>query len=163
MPAKRDDPAALSPHDVATARRALLQLWLDRFGEALDAHRRESKDRFRDGGGPRNIPPLQLPLPSRDMLSLLLGGIEAALAGAEDPFGIATPRGNPPRLSLADRINAVAEIMDGAEVSGGTTTNIKNVAKKYGVSFETMRDAYYDVRINRYAMSLRKIFGKSAL
>lgn len=160
MPAKRNDPDVMRPHDVVAARRAVLQLWLDRFGEALDAHHRESEEHFRDGGGSRSIPPLRLPLPSRDMLSLLLGGIESALDGAKDPFGIATPKGNPPRLSFGDRIDAVAEIIDEVEQTGDVCKAINTAAAKFAVSYQSMRDAYYDERIKRHANTLRALFGK---
>lgn len=150
----------LLPHDMVAARRALLQLWLDRFRDALVAHQRDKDAHVSAGGGPRDIPPLRLPMPSRDMQSLLLDGIEAALNGSKDPFGIATPRGNPPRLDVGDRIEAVIEIIKEVERTGEVVSAIKNAARKYKVSVETMRNAYYDERILEHAELQRSLFHK---
>lgn len=85
---------------------------------------------------------LLLPL-SRDYCQLLMNGIEAALAGKKNPFGIAGGTNRKQLLKPWDRSEAVNEFA--ALIAGNATTwdkALEQVATKFGVELKTIEDAY---------------------
>jgi len=134
--------------DDIAARRTLLGLWLDRLRDAESLNRRQ-----REKTGRGNIPDLTMPYPSRDMLNLLVSGIEAALSGSNDPFGIRQRRGVKLRqdLSIADRIEAIQEIARRADKIGKVEESIRAVAAERNISYSSMRTTYYDKDMRRLA------------
>lgn len=144
----------MNKHDLVDARRLLLENWLSLIRYANAAHERECKALHDTATGePISPPPLRLPGLSQDMINLLVDGIEAALAGSKDPFGIATPRGGKTLrgkkrlLSRQERITAVSMIIDKYERGSNLQDAFAAVAEKMEMSAEAMRDAYYDETI----------------
>ncbi|HQU79401.1 MAG TPA: hypothetical protein PLU47_08035 [Azonexus sp.] len=133
--------------DTALARRALLELWLSMFQDAI-ARQQSEQDRLYDlqPGEPIVPPPLIIPKPSTDMIRLLLSGIESALAGNGDPFMIRPP-GKATIKSRPEKIEIVAELISEIDKRkiGGTRAYrniaIDFVANRRGISADTL-DAY---------------------
>lgn len=97
--------------DVALARRALLEKWQLLIRDAVMYQRRETERLLCEANGePITPPPLIITTPSADMTTLLLSGIESALAGNNDPFMIRSP-GKAPKIPRQKRIEIVAELI----------------------------------------------------
>lgn len=144
----------ISATHLAEAKRGLLERWLALIRDAVARRDRELEARLEAAKGKSvTPPPLQIPSPSRDMIDLLTNGIEAALAGSKDPFGIAAPRGIKPRLSRQKQIEAVSEVIAELERNprGNVVIVFESVGKKYNVGMETIRNLYYDKALRRWA------------
>lgn len=97
----------MNKHHLAGQRKVLLELWLKllRDAEARTIHQAATEE-------PRQSLPLVITKPSNDMMELLLGGIQRALDGDADPFGIQPPaRGKVSPDTWPERVAAVAEVL----------------------------------------------------
>lgn len=145
----------ISATQLAEAKRALLERWLGLIRDAVARRDRELEARIEAAKGKSvTPPPLQIPSsPSRDMIDLLTNGIEAALAGSKDPFGIAAPRGIKPLLNRQKQIEAVSEVIAKLERNprGNRVIVFESVGKKYNVGMETIRNLYYDQELRQWA------------
>ena len=137
--------------DEIAAKRALLELWLGRFEDAGKRHRLE-REKIKQG----SIPDLRMPYPTRDMLAVLVNGIEAALRGNSDPFGIRPAPGIKLKShrSKADRIEAIKEVASRAKSIGKLTGDkgaLAKIANERHISVGTLRKDYYDKRLRQLA------------
>jgi len=135
----------MNPHDAATARKALLARWLEVIDNAIDSQACEQAA-IRDAanGEPYDIPPLTIPMPSKDMLEVL----RDVLAKAQDARD---PRGIKARKSRAVRVEAVLQVK--CLEAGGMTQDeaLRVVGARFGMSHGTLRAAYFDKEIAQAA------------
>lgn len=94
----------------------------------------------------------------RDFTKFLISGLSAAREGKDDPFqlGIKGRRGAPQRLDLGAKCQAWRDIQrlrsEGIEI----TESIRRIAEQRNVSFESMREIYYDKLIRSRAFFTAK-------
>lgn len=160
----------MNKHDLAAARRSLLELWLSLIQDAYDNQQRELENLLhsRTGDEPVIPPMLRIPKPSSDMMNLLLSGIAAALDGKSNPFGVEAPsKGIKPLKTRQQMISIVGELI--AEIEALTTAGKANpktealskIATKHSLSDSTLLKACKDkdilgmVKLSRYSVQDR--------
>lgn len=146
----------MNKHHLASAKRALLERWLGLLEDAQTRQEGESEARrIAANGQPFDPPPLLIPAPSQDMKQLLMEGIQAALDGKPDPFGIAAPtKGNKPKYNRQGWLDVVREIFGEIERNKNrvlpygkrdpVTEAINTIAERHGLSAEAIWKAYKD-------------------
>ena len=85
-----------------------------------------------------------------DYLSLLVGGIERALEGKHDPFGLKRP-GKPQQFSRDDVFKAMCDVLRAEKGGMGRMAAIDAAAKKWGMKAITLRGAMADKKMVEYA------------
>lgn len=146
----------MNKHHLASAKRALLERWLYLLEEA-DVWQAANSEALRiaANGEPYESPHLLIPAPSRDMKQLLMDGIQAALDGKPDPFGIAPPaKGNKPKYNRQGWLDVVREIHGEIERNKNrvlpnekhdpVTEAIVTIAERHELSVEAIWKAYKD-------------------
>lgn len=149
----------MNKHDLAKARRSLLEHWLHILQDADRIQRAECDAMIGAAGGePVTPPPLRLTKPSNDMMNLLLGGLEAALRGDPDPFGIEPPaKGTRPLKSRQQMILIVGELLDAIEaakaagVRNPETAAVTEAAARHGMSTSKLVKALDDKDLRGWA------------
>lgn len=150
----------MNKYDKADAHRELLKHWLQIIRSSIERQERENIEMLEvaknEQSGERIfVPPnIQIPPVSSDMRNLLINGLEAALQEKPDPFEIELPKkGVSPNKSRGELIEIVAEILREVEPDGGrgVTAAIQKAATDHGVSYGSLRAAYYDKNINGWA------------
>ncbi len=143
----------MNKHDLAAARRSLLEHWLGLIQDAYNHQQRELDDLLhsRTDDEPVTTPKLQISMPSKDMMNLLLNGISAVLDGKGNPFGIEPPaKGIKPLKTRMQMILIVGELIDEIErlTAAGRpnpkTEAVSNLAAHHGLSVPTLLKAYKD-------------------
>lgn len=146
----------MNKHHLASAKRALLERWLNLLDDAQARQEIESEARRNAAnGGLYEPPPLVIPAPSQDMKQLLIEGIQAALDGNPDPFGIALPKkGNKPKYNRQGWLNVVREIHGEIQRNekralpygkrDPVTEAIITIAERHELSAEAIWKAYKD-------------------
>jgi hypothetical protein len=142
----------MNAHDIALENRELLRRW-----KAL-LENREIVGELDEDGIIFN-PKMQIQRPSNDMLTLLIEGIERALDGERDPFGIEEPRGIKPRLDRQQKIDTIAAILDEQEANPQKTLDevFDFVGKKLKVSPVVVRNAFSEKNTKEWAEIQRKV------
>jgi hypothetical protein len=88
-------------------------------------------------------------LPS-DYWAILLSGIERALEGQHDPFGLNRP-GRPQRFSRDVVFKAICDVLRAERSGMGRLAAIDAAAKKWGMKAITLRKAMADEKLVQYA------------
>jgi hypothetical protein len=85
-----------------------------------------------------------------DYWALLVGGIERALEGKHDPFGLKRP-GSPLRFSRDEMFKAMCDVLRAEKGNTGRMAAIDAAAKKWGMKAITLRNAMKDQKMVEYA------------
>lgn len=148
----------MNKHDIAAARRDLLTRWRGDLIDAINRQARELGELFdAESCDPITPPPLRITMPSCDSVALLLSGIDNALAGKPDPFGIEPPkRGIKPLKTDQQMIAIVADVLteiqkNKSQKVAAPKMFIQDLARKHGVSNDTIKKALKDKRIRGWA------------
>lgn len=146
----------MNKHDLADARRQLLIRWRSKLIDALNRQARELGEQFDPESSDHfTPPPLRVPMPSGDMIELLLGGIDNALEGKPDPFGIEPPkRGIKPLKSRQQMIDIVAAVLSENGKKQRTVVPrmfLNDLARKHGLSTDTLEKAMKDKSLLGFA------------
>jgi hypothetical protein len=137
----------MKAHEIAAARRALLDRWRALLGEADSMHEERGAQHSHR----------VLRLPSCDMMRFLREGLDAVAAGKPDPFGIKAKGGARSRLSRDEWIGVVAEVIASIDdVPGRNQTDreaeaIALVAERHGLTEESLRKRFYDADTRGWA------------
>lgn len=141
----------MNKHDLAAAHRELLQRWLVIINDAKKLQENELERLLEQSPGQSVSPPLlKIPSPSSDMLNLLIGGIEKALDGNADPFGIKEPRGIKPKNNRQEMIAIVAFVISESQKHKAkgekdpVTQAIGEAAERFNLSVDTVKKAHED-------------------
>lgn len=129
------------------ARRELLRYWIAYLTDAYEANTQEIQSLLDTANGVIvQVPMMKIVHPSRDMMDVLLSGLQCAIEGNSDPFQLNPPKGIKPRLNRQKRIELVVLISQ--EIAAGKTLDDAfNIAgERFNVSFSTARDSYYELK-----------------
>lgn len=150
----------MNKHDIAAANRTLLERWRSLIHDAVLHQLRETARLLDEANGEPVTPPvLQIPMPSGDMLGLLMNGIDAALDEKLDPFGIELDgRGIKPKKSRQEIIAIVAEVLiciqkyeSKGNIRNPKTRALEEVAGRHHLSSETINKAIKDKSVLGWA------------